>query len=128
MYIEDRLFSELDPEEVLYSVTMTEEEYSLYTEFQKEFGIAQKAVKVVKRAFKPIAERFNVGKFTQDAKTGISNMISSYRKAHAGGLIDRSMKASEASGGGVFNTAKALAGNVWNKYKIAGTTPVTPAI
>ena len=38
MYIEDRLFSENNPEEVLYSVTMTESEYSLYSEFQKEFA------------------------------------------------------------------------------------------
>ena len=38
MYIEDRLFSENNPEEVLYSVTMTEAEYALYSEFQKEFA------------------------------------------------------------------------------------------
>ena len=38
MYIEDRLFSENNPEEVLYSVTMTESEYALYSEFQKEFA------------------------------------------------------------------------------------------
>lgn len=37
MYIEDRLFSETS-EEVLYSVTMTEEEYDLFSEFQKEFA------------------------------------------------------------------------------------------
>ena len=45
MYIEDRLFSENNPEEVLFSVTMTESEYSLYSEFQKEFGIFQKITK-----------------------------------------------------------------------------------
>ena len=126
MYIEDRLFSESDPEEVLYSVTMTEDEYALYSEFQKEFGIAQKAIGTAKKVLKPIAERFNVNKFMQDAKSGVSNMISSYRKAHTGGLIDRSMKASEASGGGVFNTAREVAKNVWNKYK--KTTPAPVAV
>ena len=45
MYIEDRLFSENNPEEVLFSVTMTESEYSLYSEFQKEFGIFQNITK-----------------------------------------------------------------------------------
>ena len=37
MYIEDRLFSENRPTEVLYSIMMTEEEYTLFSEFQKEF-------------------------------------------------------------------------------------------
>ena len=37
MYIEDRLFSE-NSEEILYSVTLDEEEYYLFSEFQKEFG------------------------------------------------------------------------------------------
>jgi len=37
MYIEDRLFSE-NTEETLYSVLMDEDEYALYSEFQKEFG------------------------------------------------------------------------------------------
>ncbi len=46
MYIEDRLFSENNPEEVLFSVTMTEAEYSLYSEFQKEFAnLTNKALK-----------------------------------------------------------------------------------
>ena len=36
MYIEDRLFSENNPEEVLYSVTMTEEEHDLFSEFLEE--------------------------------------------------------------------------------------------
>ena len=40
MYIEDRLFSETS-DEVLYSVTMTEDEYALYSEFQKEFAARQ---------------------------------------------------------------------------------------
>jgi len=124
MYIEDRLFSESDPNEVLYSVTMTEAEYSLYSEFQKEFGIAQKAIGAAKGFIKPIAERFNVGKFMQDAKTGVKNMISSYRKTHAGGLLDRSMKAGEASGGGIYGTVREVAKNVWNKYK--RTAPVPP--
>ena len=34
MYIEDRLFSE-NTEEILYSVLMDEEEYALFSEFQK---------------------------------------------------------------------------------------------
>lgn len=47
MYIEDRLFSENNPEEVLYSVTMTETEYTLYSEFQKEFvNPVNKALKI----------------------------------------------------------------------------------
>ena len=37
MYIEDRLFSE-NTEETLYSVLLDEDEYALYSEFQKEFG------------------------------------------------------------------------------------------
>jgi hypothetical protein len=46
MYIEDRLFSENNPEEVFFSVTMTEAEYSLYSEFQKEFAnLTNKALK-----------------------------------------------------------------------------------
>ena len=40
MYIEDRLFSE-NTDEVLYSIFMDEDEYALYSEFQKEFGIVQ---------------------------------------------------------------------------------------
>lgn len=47
MYIEDRLFSENNPEEVLYSVTMTETEYALYSEFQKEFA-ARELIKTIK--------------------------------------------------------------------------------
>ena len=47
MYIEDRLFSENNPEEVLYSVTMTESEYALYSEFQKEFA-ARELIKAIK--------------------------------------------------------------------------------
>lgn len=38
MYIEDRLFSE-NTEETLYSVLLDEDEYTLYSEFQKEFGL-----------------------------------------------------------------------------------------
>ena len=38
MYIEDRLFSENNPEEVLFSVTMTESEYALYSEFQRLYS------------------------------------------------------------------------------------------
>ena len=46
MYIEDRLFSETSSE-VLYSVTMTEEEYSLYSEFiEKTFN--SKAQKILR--------------------------------------------------------------------------------
>jgi hypothetical protein len=37
MYIEDRLFSETS-DEVLYSVTMTEEEYDLFSEFQRLYS------------------------------------------------------------------------------------------
>ena len=44
MYIEDRLFSE-NTEETLYSVVMDEDEYALYSEFQKEFGISELAKK-----------------------------------------------------------------------------------
>ena len=36
MYIEDRLFSETSGEVKYYSVTMTEEEYALYSEFLEE--------------------------------------------------------------------------------------------
>ena len=41
MYIEDRLFSE-NTEEVLYSVLMDEEEYALFSEFQREFSLGDK--------------------------------------------------------------------------------------
>ena len=44
MYIEDRLFSETS-DEVLYSVTMTEDEYDLFSEFQKEFASVRKLKK-----------------------------------------------------------------------------------
>jgi len=47
MYIEDRLFSGASGERY-YSVTMTEEEYSLFSEFQKEFASIRKAKKVVR--------------------------------------------------------------------------------
>ena len=40
MYIEDRLFSE-NTEETLYSVLMDEDEYALYSEFQKEFAVSK---------------------------------------------------------------------------------------
>ena len=51
MYIEDRLFSE-NTEEVLYSVTMTEDEYDLFSEFleEREFGRVQE-FKAAKKAF-----------------------------------------------------------------------------
>jgi hypothetical protein len=45
MYIDDRLFSE-NTEEVLYSVLMDEEEYDLFSEFQKEFGAESKALAI----------------------------------------------------------------------------------
>ena len=44
MSIEDRLFSE-NTEETLYSVIMDEDEYALYSEFQKEFGMIEFAKK-----------------------------------------------------------------------------------
>ena len=40
MELQDRLFSETS-DEVLYSILMDEDEYALYSEFQKEFGLAQ---------------------------------------------------------------------------------------
>ena len=53
MYIEDRLFSE-NTEETLYSVLMDEDEYALYSEFQKEFGLAQKVGEAVKNKISKI--------------------------------------------------------------------------
>ena len=47
MYIEDRLFSE-NTEETLYSILLDEDEYTLYSEFQKEFGLTQLAEKLKK--------------------------------------------------------------------------------
>jgi len=47
MYIEDRLFSE-NTEETLYSILLDEDEYALYSEFQKEFGLTQLAEKLKK--------------------------------------------------------------------------------
>jgi hypothetical protein len=44
MYIEDRLFSETS-DEILYSVTMTEEEYDLYSEFLEEKAFNRAAYK-----------------------------------------------------------------------------------
>ena len=51
MYIEDKLFSEVSGERY-YNVTMTEEEYSLYSEFleEREFGRVQE-FKAAKKAF-----------------------------------------------------------------------------
>ena len=49
MYIEDRLFSE-NTEETLYSILMDEDEYSLYSEFQKEFASVGGYKKQAKRA------------------------------------------------------------------------------
>ena len=47
MYIEDRLFSEISGEVKYYSVAMTEEEYSLYSEFiEKTFN--SKAQKILR--------------------------------------------------------------------------------
>jgi len=63
MYIEDRLFSETS-DEVLYSVTMTEEEYDLFSEFQKEFA----SVRLMKKQGKKLwnaaieADRKSAGK------------------------------------------------------------------
>ena len=48
MYIEDRLFSE-NTEETLYSILLDEDEYTLYSEFQKEFGLAQRVGEAVKK-------------------------------------------------------------------------------
>jgi len=50
MYIEDRLFSETS-DEVFYSVTMTEEEYNLFSEFQKEFASVRLMKKQGKKLF-----------------------------------------------------------------------------
>jgi len=49
MYVEDRLFSE-NTEELLYSVLMNEEEYGLFSEFQKEFGFSGIGKRVLKKA------------------------------------------------------------------------------
>ena len=53
MYIEDRLFSETS-DEVLYSVTMTEDEYALYSEFleEREFGRVQENSKQLRKLFR----------------------------------------------------------------------------
>jgi hypothetical protein len=51
MYIEDRLFSETSGEVKYYSVAMTEDEYALYTEFQKEFGKVKEANKALKKVW-----------------------------------------------------------------------------
>ena len=62
MYIEDRLFSETS-DEVLYSVAMTEDEYDLFSEFQKEFAgklemiLAPGAAKVARHIKPPVPPR-----------------------------------------------------------------------
>ena len=55
MYIGDRLFSE-NTEEVLYSVLMDEEEYALFSEFQKEFASVRKLKKLGNRVIDSIAQ------------------------------------------------------------------------
>jgi hypothetical protein len=51
MYIEDRLFSETSGEVKYYSVVLSEEEYALFSEFQKEFGKVKRANKALKKAY-----------------------------------------------------------------------------
>lgn len=45
-----KIFSEIDTEEKLYSVLMSEEELVLFSEIQKEFGDIKKANKALKKA------------------------------------------------------------------------------
>ena len=56
MYIEDRLFSG-NTEETLYSVLLDEDEYALYSEFQKEFASyrqeIQRTIRIGKLLKKP---------------------------------------------------------------------------
>ena len=46
-----KIFSEIDTDEKLYSVLMTEEELAFYSEIQKEFGKVKQANKALKKAW-----------------------------------------------------------------------------
>lgn len=63
MYIEDKLFSETSGERY-YSVAMTEEEYDLFSEFQKRFSKFGEEVKAL-RKFKKL---YKTGKELEKAK------------------------------------------------------------
>ena len=60
MELYDRLFSE-NTDEVLYSILMDEDEYSLYSEFQKEFA----SVKLLKKQSKRIIDGVKKGDFNE---------------------------------------------------------------
>ena len=67
MYIEDRLFSE-NTEETLYSILLDEDEYALYSEFQKEFGLAQRVGEAVKKRISKIGNKLKNRKAIAEAK------------------------------------------------------------
>ena len=70
MYIEDRLFSETS-DEVFYSVTMTEDEYDLFSSFIKASSKFKKAIEK--------APRVNAGVFNR----GDKKLIEEIQKAKA---------------------------------------------
>ena len=81
MYIEDRLFSETT-EETLYSVLMDEDEYALYSEFQKEFGLKQKILEAAKEAGDKLVKKLpKVGK-----KKSVKEVVPEWKKT--GSKID----------------------------------------
>ena len=85
MYIEDKLFSETSGERY-YSVTMTEEEYSLYSEFlEKTFNSkAQKVLRAKKDleiGMKAIKDNTNFG-FTNDQLRSAGRKLQQGRARH----------------------------------------------
>ena len=104
MYIEDRLFSETS-EEVLYSVTMTENEYALFSEFQKEFA----SVRLMKKQGKKLwnaaieADRKSAGKINAivmkngGGKNIVANSVGRGAQKISNGIAEKAAKTSGVS-------------------------------
>lgn len=88
MYIEDRLFSETS-DEVLYSVTMTEEEYSLYSEFlevykQRLYSKSGEIIKTLRKSKKAAKKAWeNAG---ADSVLVGPQTVGQFRKINASGI------------------------------------------
>lgn len=65
-----RIYSEIDTDERLYSVLLTEEEVMLFSEIQKEFGLKE----LVRKTARNIAETPEVKRMVSTAKTKLNKL------------------------------------------------------
>jgi hypothetical protein len=99
-----KIFSEIDTDEKLYSVLMSEEELALFSEIQKEFASVRGMKKYGKRLVDEIAKGGgNIGRIN----------ASVYRNGYGRNLVDNTLNPGfKKASNGVANYAAKLAGEV----------------